>query len=505
MKHASTFVILFVILVFVVATFKVKENFQNPSLYIPNTKVPQQNLVQSSKEEDYAPSYTSLSGPLPGTIASVNSLPFRDPANESANYKDLLNIQTTLKGFLDTEAPNIQELSDPSIQLPLTSARADLNRLQNEILVLKRNPGIDSSITQNNLNEIQANLSWLQNKYRDSVYNEIEGFQDGSGAVFSSSGSNVGSNTPIYAGSNVVSNVGSNVGSNAGSNANPPIKATKQDLVDIVQKINDKIVTLSASGTTNPVTVMRIEVLNRMKQKIQDIINDINSGKIKEADITMTKQSKDEFLKIVNSDDNSSPLSVLLSTLFGSSSQADTKNAQKLFEKYIDTLFKGLSWDFNMKYISDNEVSIANARRQLNNNYVPQGYFNDVINNAGSNINFDLPVYNQGQNQIYQTHNQQPNKQPPKDNYEQRFETPTQNKSSIFDWHERANFICEAIQKRGLNSKDFGCLGNNEYVSENFSWRGYAKMICTRLGTSYDTGLPETCGCPSASWPGWKP
>ena len=81
MKQASTFVLLFVILVFVVSTFKVKENFQNPSLRIPNTKVPQQNLVKSSKEEDYAPSYTSMAGPPPGTIASVNTLPYRDPSS----------------------------------------------------------------------------------------------------------------------------------------------------------------------------------------------------------------------------------------------------------------------------------------------------------------------------------------------------------------------------------------------------------------------------------------
>ena len=107
MKQASTFVLLFVVLVFVVATFKIKENFQNPSLHIPNTKVPQRNLVQSSKEEDYAPSYTSMTGPSPGTIASVNTRVYRDPVNESAKYNKLLNVQTTLKGFFENEAPNI--------------------------------------------------------------------------------------------------------------------------------------------------------------------------------------------------------------------------------------------------------------------------------------------------------------------------------------------------------------------------------------------------------------
>jgi uncharacterized membrane protein len=45
MKQASTFVLLFVVLVFVVATFKIKENFQNPSLRIPNTKVPEEGIV----------------------------------------------------------------------------------------------------------------------------------------------------------------------------------------------------------------------------------------------------------------------------------------------------------------------------------------------------------------------------------------------------------------------------------------------------------------------------
>ena len=74
-----------------------------------------------------------------------------------------------------------------------------------------------------------------------------------------------------------------------------------------------------------------------------------------------------------------------------------------------------------------------------------------------------------------------------------------------FNWQERGNFICDSIQKQGMNPKDFGCLRPDEYVSENFSWRGYAKMICSRLSASMDTGLPETCGCPPATWPGWRP
>ena len=56
-----------------------------------------------------------------------------------------------------------------------------------------------------------------------------------------------------------------------------------------------------------------------------------------------------------------------------------------------------------------------------------------------------------------------------------------------------------------MDPQEFACLRPDEVVSDNFSWRGYAKMICQRLGTSYDTGLPETCGCPSVTWAGWRP
>jgi hypothetical protein len=82
--------------------------------------------------------------------------------------------------------------------------------------------------------------------------------------------------------------------------------------------------------------------------------------------------------------------------------------------------------------------------------------------------------------------------------------TPVVSKPVRFDWHERANYICEAVAKHGLDPGDFGCLSETDYVSDNFSWRGYAKMVCSRLSTSYDPGLPETCGCPPLTWSGWR-
>jgi hypothetical protein len=77
-------------------------------------------------------------------------------------------------------------------------------------------------------------------------------------------------------------------------------------------------------------------------------------------------------------------------------------------------------------------------------------------------------------------------------------------KSGGFAWKERASFICDQIQKREMNPNDYGCLQDTTAVSENFSYRGYAKMICSRLATNYDPGIPELCGCPPPEWPGWR-
>ena len=165
--NAGVFTTLFIILVLIVVFFTVHEGFQEhePVLHIPESPVKQKILVEKS-QEDYAPSYVLAPGPAPGAIASFNSLPYRDPSLEKAKYQRILNVQTTLEEFLRNEAINMEDLSDPSIQLPLTSARADLSKLKSEIMVLKRNPGIDSSLTQSDVDEIQANLAYLQKKYR---------------------------------------------------------------------------------------------------------------------------------------------------------------------------------------------------------------------------------------------------------------------------------------------------------------------------------------------------
>ena len=80
----------------------------------------------------------------------------------------------------------------------------------------------------------------------------------------------------------------------------------------------------------------------------------------------------------------------------------------------------------------------------------------------------------------------------------------TSTDTASFGWKERATFICDQISKREMNPDDYGCMQDTTIVSDNFSYRGYAKMICSRLATNYDPGIPELCGCPPPEWPGWR-
>jgi hypothetical protein len=75
---------------------------------------------------------------------------------------------------------------------------------------------------------------------------------------------------------------------------------------------------------------------------------------------------------------------------------------------------------------------------------------------------------------------------------------------SQFDWQQRAKEIEAQVEKRGLKPTDFGIMPKNTKVSNDFSWKGYARMICSRLQATMDPALPQTCGCPPLDWNGWR-
>jgi hypothetical protein len=146
--------------------------------------------------------------------------------------------------------------------------------------VLKRNPGIDSSLTIGDLDEIEANLGYLQKKWRMSVYNEVgvEGFNnylddiedmgddvDASGHVWSdASGSSMASllaylKEKLFSGRK-------NEEVEEEDNSSP--NASLNNLESLIAKIDATILKFTASGTTDVVTQARVNVLKQIMDKI---------------------------------------------------------------------------------------------------------------------------------------------------------------------------------------------------------------------------------------------
>ena len=115
---------------------------------------------------DFATPPGKLPTALAGNISDNAPRPSFDPALQSATTARILQGLDDLNGFINFEAPDLEERSDPQIQLPLSTLKADLQLLTNEALVLERNPGLRSSITQLQMNAIEANLAYLQKMHR---------------------------------------------------------------------------------------------------------------------------------------------------------------------------------------------------------------------------------------------------------------------------------------------------------------------------------------------------
>ena len=463
------YIFLLAVIVLLVVAYNYKVEGFKTEINIPNN-VPQPKSVDASSPDPYMEPAEKVYGPPFGEIAKVNSLPYRDPAQEKTNYKNLAELKESLSGFINYEAKGLQENSDPAIQLPLSTLRSDYQRVSDEVDVLKRNPGIDADMTIDSANQIRANLAYLQKKYRLSVNSdigEIEGFEDTASQ-----------------------------------------RATLQDMKDALLKIKAEILRMSASGTTDPVLNARISVLTKMSQKVQDIINDVNSGARTPDQIPVMKSDLKDFLS--SSSDVSSPLTTFVSennlpltlaNLFPAYQAGDISGAkitQYLFNKYADTVVKGLSWSVGLKYTSPNEA-IANAKGGSSSAGTTvsgtglDGAFESITNAIGST---DATSSSKKTNDFSS----------PTNFARGEFEATTNpsSRTSGYDWKEKSAKICEAIRSRGLNPGDFGCLESASSVGSDYSWRGNARMVCTRLQASYDPGLPDYCGCPPVEWAGWR-
>lgn len=476
-----------------------KEGFVDPgsneSLKAPQVIVPKVNPRPAPLELSTPAPYltpTELDyGPAYGDIARINTLPYRDPTLESAPYKRLSELLESMKGFFTFEAKSLEKLSDPAVQLPLVTARGDLQRLTDEIAVLKRNPGIDSSLTQGQADDIQANLAYLQRKYRMSVNAASgsslkEGFTDNSGNGVEPTTNAVESNDRL----------------------------TLEEVKELKVRIEAEVARLSSSGTTDPVTNARVNTLNTIKINVETIINEVETGLRPAAEIPILKKDRDSFLPLMSDVSkplpqllNSANLPVSISNAFPAYDNGDKTGAlaaQALFEKYGEKIFNGLSWSLGLKFTSPNEVAAAVAKGPGSSALGMQG--------PGAEKSED-PVFltGSGRDQVrgssivsFPRGELESTTGGLEINRLESRPTLDVGKTAKFDWRSKAAQICDSIRKQGMDPNDFGCMDPSKQVSPDYSWRGNARMVCTRLLTTPDPGLPEVCGCPPMEWPGWR-
>ena len=386
----------------------VKEGFK--PLAIPEPGPPPQPISQTPTA--YAPPNNVIPSAPAGQISELSPKPFQDPAQDKASFARINDLLGDMNAFADFELESLHDTSDPMISLPLTNFRGDRQRLQDEISLLNRNPGLPSSLNITTIHDMSVNLRYLQKKARELTTGTTEGFED----------------------------------------AVPSPKATADDVQNAVLRTSAEIIRLQSSGSTDPATQKRISVLTQINQQLKTISDDLKSGKLLPADVPLTEHDLKAFLPTIS--DPARPLTQFLNTL-------NEGKPGKNDDAVIGAIMKAFG-------------NTKENFKDRDDSWAPRGAFDQAI----------AQVKNSGSG-----------------NPRPQFPEPEVGK---FNWRDRASHICESVRMQGMEPGDFGCLANASKVGQDFSWRGYAKMVCTRLETTTNTGLPEVCGCPPVGWAGWR-
>lgn len=386
----------------------VKEGFK--PLAIPEPGPPPQPISQTPTA--YAPPNNVIPSAPAGQTSELSPKPFQDPAQDKASFARINDLLGDMNAFADFELESLHDTSDPMISLPLTNFRGDRQRLQDEISLLNRNPGLPSSLNITTIHDMSVNLRYLQKKARELTTGTTEGFED----------------------------------------AAPSPKATADDVQNAVLRTSAEIIRLQSSGSTDPATQKRISVLTQINQQLKTISDDLKSGKLLPADVPLTQHDLKAFLPTIS--DPARPLTQFLNTL-------NEGQPGKNDDAVIGAIMKAFG-------------NTQENFKDRDDSWAPRGAFDQAI----------AQVKNSGSG-----------------NPRPQFPEPEVGK---FNWRDRASHICESVRMQGMEPGDFGCLANASKVGQDFSWRGYAKMVCTRLETTTNTGLPEVCGCPPVGWAGWR-
>ena len=339
------------------------------------------------------------------SLATTNSLPYEDPALEKSTRTMLSELKGDMDGFAQNELPGLLSIgdNDPSVTLPATRFRGDYQRVKDEVLVIQRSPGLQPQLTIEDIDEMAANLRFLQRIYRTYSSNQM---LPESGASLSkvSLSSYKGHDANAYA---------------EGFDDYEPL-ITPDQLKLLSLKIKGEITRLTASGTSDPVLQARVGIFTRIGQTIDDMIVRLENNSMDPSDIPIKVKDYETFLPVIGSS----------------------------VEMPIGNLFSA-------------KQSLPKEEIGANSN--PRGEFEEKIMTLDSN-----------------------------------------NTEPGFNWKRRVQEITENIRRANMDPKDFGCLDRGVVVGPEFSWRGHTKMICSRLASTADPGIPEQMGCPPVSWKGWR-
>jgi hypothetical protein len=494
-----TLLSILVILFIIVKTTQKKEAFEG---YVPlntDSKPTLPTNIPAVVELPVGVQASDLPGPLPTApyeqIGSNLPSPYKDPALIKTTRQRILNVLEQTKGFLAFQATEIEDRSDPTIQLPLNTARSDLERLQSEANVLQRNPGLTPHMTVLDIAQIEDNLAYLQK--------EVELI--GSNRPFQSSKHDI--DLEGFAGDYKLAQGSDGTSEISGFHGSSPDKtpANLSELADFSTRIQGAIVKLTASGTTDPIVQTRVGNLTVMKGEIDAIIAKLNSGKMQSSEVPIL--SSDIQKALPNLGDPTSPLMPILQQVAksGALSEKMAKTLGSYAKTFLDNATAEVS--FNVKYNGDNQQDVNNTlsnefaarKSSLTQTGFPSPYDLEQVAAAPSlNSILSGPQVTDRWAQDPRAEGRTPATGDPRGNY-----TNTVN-AGTFDWKSRCNAIVEQVKRRGLNPDDYGILPEGARTGPTFSWKGHTKMICTRLQTVHLNQMDEMCGCPPTNWKGWN-
>jgi hypothetical protein len=496
----------------------IKENPQLGKILLPPVSPEKLRPSPVDKVVESEPTNALPNAPFRET-GDDRPLPPNDPVNTRTKLIRIRRAYADMTGFFNNESQALEGTSDPAIQQPLTLAKSDLKRLQEELNLLDRNPGLEPTLTEKDMMEINSNLRYLQRESRLRDINgvnpfaksDLEGFanpeeEEGKFAAAKIEG--------FFGFSNIPGNPIPITRPTSRTLERPPVgrRATVKDLVQFNTRVWAEMKRISASGSTNPVARGRAVQLEKIRSDINNILDKVKRKEMKEVDIPIMMSEIQRAYPILG--DMTRPLPQLLANtglppelqnLLPPGVKPSGSQSEKLILKYVEQILNNteVSFNFGVHYIPPNfqKDKLAGTTRIPASTRASKGTVSDAY--SGLKAFADARYYNP----------KDPSATPstPGVVYPARQAATTPDrmarqgtKPGHLDWEKKTKDICEAVRARGLNPRDFACPAVGAKFSPGYGWRGHAKMVCSRLQTAPESGTPQLVGCPPDNWVGWN-